>query len=135
MAEANAKVLTGEGLAQLWTLIKAQDSNVLNVANTKARIVTGSYTGTGKYGSSNKNRLTFEHIPKVLLIQWRDAPYGSDTFLILNGATKCANIDATGSMALCYLTFGANYVEWYNENNANSQANTQGAVYNYVAIS
>jgi hypothetical protein len=126
-----SEAVLDDAFAAAKSLIDAVNAN----AETKAKIATGSYTGTGKYGSSNKNRLTFERIPKVLLIQRRDAPYGNDTFLILNGATKCANINSSGSVALCYLTFGANYVEWYNENNAANQANTQGAVYNYVAIS
>lgn len=55
----------------------AQVSVVLDVENKKAyiqnpaqgaRIATGSYVGTGKYGKDNPNTLTFEFVPKVIWV-------------------------------------------------------------------
>lgn len=49
------------GLAELWELIKAEDEK-------GAKIATGSYTGTGKYGSSNPCSLTFDFVPKAFIV-------------------------------------------------------------------
>lgn len=38
------------------------------LANGAARMEVQTYTGTGTYGSSNKNTLTFTHEPKLVLI-------------------------------------------------------------------
>ena len=51
-------------LSKIKTLIDSANAN----ANTKARIATGSYTGTGTYGSNNPNSLTFEFEPKLVFI-------------------------------------------------------------------
>lgn len=51
-------------LSKIKTLIDSANAN----ANTKARIATGSYTGTGTYGASNPNSLTFEFAPKIVLL-------------------------------------------------------------------
>ena len=44
------------GLAELWSLIDAKHS----------RIETGSYIGTGTYGESYPNSLTFDDVPKLV---------------------------------------------------------------------
>lgn len=49
------------GLAALWSLIKAEDAK-------GAKIATGSYVGTGKYGEANAVTLTFDFEPKFLLV-------------------------------------------------------------------
>lgn len=39
-----------------------------NAASPHVKIATGSYVGTGKYGSSNPNSLTFDFEPKIVMI-------------------------------------------------------------------
>ena len=41
---------------------------LLGQLGNKVRIATGSYTGTGTYGASNPNSLTFEFAPKIVLL-------------------------------------------------------------------
>ena len=53
-----------DALNAIKTLINGANAN----ADTKAKIATGSYTGTGTYGSSNKNSLTFDFEPKLLVV-------------------------------------------------------------------
>ena len=52
------------GLAELWTLVKAEDAE-------RAEIEVKSYTGTGTYGSANPNSLTFNFVPKIVFIMSR----------------------------------------------------------------
>lgn len=67
--------LDDAGLATLWELVKAQDSNVIAHADTKAKIAVGSYTGTDTYGSSNPNSLTFSFAPKLILLFVNNGSY------------------------------------------------------------
>ena len=53
------------GLAELWSLITAKD-NALAASDVK--IASGSYIGTGTYGSSNPSSLTFDFEPKVVML-------------------------------------------------------------------
>ena len=67
-AVATALGLTGnpqvkDALNKLKTLVDAAQTT----ANGRAKIATGSYTGTGTSGSSNKNSLTFEFEPKFIV--------------------------------------------------------------------
>lgn len=45
-------------------------SDVLgNVLNVGAKVAVGSYVGTGAYGATNPNSLTFDFVPKYVLIR------------------------------------------------------------------
>ena len=56
--------------SQLYT--QSQINSMINTINTalngKARIQTGSYVGTGTYGNSNPNTLTFDFEPQIIFI-------------------------------------------------------------------
>ena len=56
-----AKFLDETGVGVLWDLVKER-------VDAAAKIEVGSYTGTGKYGSSNKNSLTFGFEPKMVMV-------------------------------------------------------------------
>lgn len=49
-------------------LLKPLVDNAQTSANNKARIAVGSYVGTGTYGASRPNSLTFDFIPYVLVM-------------------------------------------------------------------
>ena len=49
-------------------LLKTLVDNAQTSANNKARIAVGSYVGTGTYGESRPNSLTFDFIPSVLVM-------------------------------------------------------------------
>ena len=68
-AVATALGLTGnpqvkDALSKVKILI---DGNT-TLANSKAKIATGSYTPTGAFGASNPSSLTFDFIPKLIWI-------------------------------------------------------------------
>ena len=59
-----ADAVPDDVLALLKTLV----DNAQTSANNKARIAVGSYVGTGTYGESRPNSLTFDFIPYVLVM-------------------------------------------------------------------
>ena len=82
-----------------------------------ARICVGTYTGTGTYGVSNPNSLTFPFSPRVLL---RDgASDGVDIRIIPASSASLSNSGLTYS--------------WY-ESSAAGQGNTAGRLYTYIAL-
>jgi hypothetical protein len=119
------------GLAELWSLISAADSSVEASANAKAKIAIGSYAGTEKCGTSNKNSLTFDFTPKVVLIVCDSTSYivpdvvyvwGSSVFTYVSMESKHSTVSVSG-----------NTMTWYSSS-ANLQMNKSGATYRYVAI-
>lgn len=115
----------------------------------KARIVTGSYVGTGQYGSENPNSLTFEFAPKVLFIiasvgvsssvgehMWKAEFYLNGVFssyksngYFLRNDTSLLSSNSLFSM----LNSGGKSVLWYGSN-ANTQLNATEETYYYTAI-
>lgn len=104
-----------------------------------AKIQTGSYTGTGTYGSSNPCTLTFDFEPKCLIKIRRnkDNPGydldGSRTayVVLLWGISSYYTTDS----GLAYknaLTFNGNTISWYNLNGAADQENIIGSTYYYI---
>lgn len=107
---------------------------------------TGSYVGTGTYGSINQsNSLTFSFEPKIVVIfrvKGDDRapdyntgdPRNSPLFMIngVNGITE------TGGSAAAHWGYNTsqwegNIVKWYSKN-ASEQKNLSGSTYNYIAI-
>ena len=62
----NTDKLSNDAFQQIKTLI----DNVQSSTDSKAKIQTGSYVGTGTYGADNPCSLTFNTLPKVLMIPW-----------------------------------------------------------------
>lgn len=127
--------------------------NVLHTGNLSnlgiARIATGSYVGTGTYGSDSPNSLTLPFEPKLLMIA--PAAYGIDfedtntsTFFYESaiwfaGTTKLSYRDSGSSYVTAYCTFSAsgNTISWYSDTAnglARTQLNTAGTKYAYIAI-
>ena len=100
------------------------------------KIQTGSYIGTGTYGSSGKCTLTFEFEPRLLIIQGSNAgtywmlPYqwGAANMKSMNIGTG----DAKGRSLP--VTIDGNTISWYDSGYANYQHNSEGSTYYYIAI-
>lgn len=96
----------------------------LGQLGAKVQITTGSYVGTGTYGSSNPNSLTFGFEPKLLILDglhiypWTDSVY----------------MVGTSGDYINYITRNGTTISWYNEKAAYNQCNHSGQVYNYLAI-
>lgn len=130
-------------LALIKQMIDSNYSELFSLANSKAKIATGSYTGTGKYGENNPNRLTFDFIPQYIAIYCIGADYGNTPIKteLMQGMYGVFNEDDI---------FNASYYDGNNSNTgvllewgttvkfyANSlirQPNKQGVTYKYFAI-
>ena len=99
--------------------------------NTKGNCViyTTSYTGTGSYGSSSPNTLTFPGTPRAVFI----ANCGSNllTFWMLRGMPK-GNARGKG-LSENTLTWGETSLSWFSDS-ANGQMNTAGETYQVIAL-
>ncbi len=100
------------------------------------RIATGSYVGTGTYGSANPCTLTFPFLPKYVVIGSVTVGMVSSIGLI-RGKTDV--ITRTDQNARCAVSWGSNYVSlhYYGtdaQNGASFQFNMSGAEYSYFAI-
>lgn len=118
-------------------------------AATAPKIATGSYVGTGKYGSSNPNSLTFEFAPKLLFITRSNGDgnfYGA--YDIAGNPIDCSILTTIYTAGLGFATVSSGdalsgyarksedgrTISWYHRRNASSQANYSGYTYYYFAI-
>lgn len=108
----------------------------------KARVQVVSYVGTGRSGADNQNSLTFDFVPKLLLIK-SDAKSAYYICLTLFGTTLTdtyedyAFFDATGNMTYpdsSYARKNGKKIQWYSLRNAYVQANGSGMKYTAIAI-
>lgn len=108
------------------------DDILAAIASGFAKIETGSYTGTGVYGTSNKNSITFSITPKIVLIV---AASGTQMYTpyIFGGGAFSTGTNATNYQQI--VTVNRKTMEWYSDGgNAGHQLNTSGVVYTYCAI-
>lgn len=125
-----------------------------NAVEATVKIATGSYTGTGTYGSSNPNSLTFDFPVKVLFITANDQrPYdiaevgsytgGSDEYttgsLVETWPTTFTRGVGFGQSSYKYGRKSADgkTFEWYTSGGSDYdyyQANKSGHIYYYIAI-
>lgn len=102
-----------------------------------ARIEVGSYVGTGAYGSSNPNTLTFGFEPKMVAIfsPTNNGNYAYKLFMLRNvlGASVLAS---DGNNNGVIVTWSEKSVTWYlyGSKNVSRQMNGSGEIYNYIAI-
>ena len=98
------------------------------------KIVTGTYTGTGAYGQSNANSLTFDFTPKAVLICKQDMYNAIYAYMFLvSGQSRTAQFNSTGGGDCNYCNWSGNTVSWYSTYKAASQLNEDSVSYCYVA--
>ena len=120
-------------LTALATALATADSGL-------GKIVTGSYSGTGGYGTHNKKSLTFSAPPKLLVVMPASNTSNGQRggFIALRGisSSRAGGImdDVTGDWGQLYYTWDGNTVTWYSPNNEYSQQNNNGMTYYYFAI-
>ena len=102
-------------------------TNLGSGGNT-ARIIYGSYVGTGTYGAGNPNTLTFDFRP--LLLIWGDPVYDQYTTVVCMRGRD----NQPGPNGRIATIWGNNSVSWYHSSSAQEQANSDGITYHYVAI-
>ncbi len=106
----------------------------------KARVQVVSYVGTGTYGSSNPNSLTFDFVPKLLFVMMNATtktsvgayPYANgweNMFIWAYGVSKT-------TVSRYELSFEQNgkTISWYSYQSDDRQCNWSGVKYTAVAI-
>ena len=117
-------------------------STAQSTADSKCKIVSGSYTGTGTYGGDNKNSLTFDGTPKLLIVSSTvsSAYGGSRTYpqliFVYGESGSIASLITNGSdiFASATVSMSGNTVSWYSADAAAQQLNVSGTKYYYIAI-
>ena len=97
------------------------------------KIVYGTYTGNGKYGSANPNKLTFSGKPVLVIVQAQNNSTNFDFHLRMIRGCDWAVGDRDNYSYTNSVAWGENYVSWYNDK-AGTQFNLQGSVYSYIAL-
>ena len=105
-----------------------------HLGEPSARIEVGSYVGTGTYGSSNKNKLTFKFEPKLLIIRNK---VSSNEMLFLSvvksGRYVSFSLGSSGGSYTGVITLSGNTVSWY-AGGEMAQMNASKTTYNHIAI-
>ena len=107
-----------------------------------AKIYTGNYKGTGDYGSSKSNQLSFPFSPELVIVRHRLTSAISSTateymMIALRGegfAVTARSHSGTSYFYSAKLTWGEKSLSWSNETSALYQLNAKGTPYHYVAI-
>ena len=110
----------------------------LGVLGDKTSIETGSYVGTGTYGSKNPNTLTFRFEPKFVHIQSYSIGNADGTgygFAFFLSGTHGFTIGPSSSNDLYPLNakFNKNILSWY-QNNEYAQLNEKKVKYFFAAL-
>ncbi len=97
------------------------------------KIVYGTYTGTGKYGRENPNKLTFDGNSLFVIIK---GSIGSAPTLGIQAMRGwyTAYTGSADSSTVCHLTWGEHSLSWYNSQSSSDQFNTSDSVYPYIAL-
>ena len=106
---------------------------IQNNIGESLKLTVGTYEGNGNNGSSNKNTLTFDFIPKLVIVS-SDYVYSNYAM----GGIPWINGEISGWVSInqkyeVYLTWKENSVSWYGSNRE-VQLNTTGVTYHYIAI-
>ena len=111
----------------------------LGQLGNKVQIATGSYTGTGTYGASNPNSLTFDFDPKIIFVFNRSEGYSGQNGIIWASdltssyAPRGYSYHYLDAQNDCKAKKENNTVSWYG-NGTEQQMNTNGAKYGYLTI-
>lgn len=107
----------------------------------QVRVETGSYVGTGTYGSSNPNTLTFGFVPQLVIVCKKNgfltpSDGGYNQSFLWVARQFVLSIYAINSISSVQISAKGNTLSW----NADSpygperQCNISGQEYNYIAI-
>ena len=132
----------------VFAAVKALIDSANAYADTKAKIATGSYVGTGTYGASNPCSLTFDFAPKAVFVTgFYDYPTRKDyrTFgmLFSSGMGMCFGKFAYDNSSLGdfypnFVTVEGNTMYWYTDVAGDvaavAQANAGNGTYFYTVI-
>ena len=123
-------------VSRIDTAIESMDAALTQQTATIPKIQTGTYTGTGAFGSTGVNKLTFSFTPKLVIID--QYPAENDNwfhFVALRGASFArTSHHANAASYILNLVWNNKSLSWYNNESASKQGNTKDIVYHYIAI-
>lgn len=126
------QIATGYAAIPAGTIIE-----YLGKLGDKARVQVVSYVGTGTCGENNKNSLTFDFPPKIILIAMAQL-YSNQTYTgILYPFVGCGSSFLGSSRGYVYSLLcnrNGNSVSWWNETDYGNQLNISGYKYTAIAI-
>lgn len=96
------------------------------------QIYAGSYIGTGTYGASNPNTLTFPFEPKAVFISGMAGPSWAAARMLRDDVY--GNIQVNTTVATVHTSWDENSVQWYDTTAPASQLNMSGNTYYYTAL-
>lgn len=100
----------------------------------KAQVEVGSYVGTGTYGSSNKNSLTFDFEPKAVIFRSPNNPMMPPVYIEGASAMGAFRAENTNYSTVVQVSVSGKTISWYNATSAIYQGNNSGTTYHYIAI-
>ena len=120
----DGKVMWPETLAEA---VRIPGGKTLDqVMGFPCQIYTGSYVGTGTYGQSNPNTLTFPFEPKSVMIRGKPSYSAASTTMMLWWGGDYQGSESSIKLVGTTLT-------WY-DNNASMQNNATNITYYYIAL-
>ena len=126
-----------EGMEEVTDTLAELTANVGSTGHN-ARIVYGSYVGTGTYGRNSKNTLSFDFTP-VLVVTSSNEYHNHITnpTIFLRGRTIACSENLYSNLDQCQkqtVSWSDTGVTWYCTDDAWGQNNVSGRTYFYVAI-
>lgn len=110
----------------------------------KASVQVVSYVGTGTYGSDHPNSLTFDFVPKLVIIRANGAAHVFKYTLLFLAGTLTKTFQENGyvnligdsepGLSAAYARVSGRTLSWYSVDSYNLQANYRGAKYTAIAI-
>lgn len=101
------------------------------------RIAYGSYNGTGQFGESHKNSLSFDFTPVAVFVgapgNTSDTAFPGALFRGMNQGHSDYSYSEGWDTQL-HLTWQARGVSWYSTSDQYHQMNASGYTYYYVAL-
>lgn len=98
----------------------------------KTRVQVVSYVGTGTYGSSNPNSLTFDFVPKCVFLQCVD--YGPYRTFLIRGAMYANFKLYEDTYSQNHISWHSKTVSWFSTSYVEYQYNEAGKKYIALAI-
>ncbi len=127
-----------ENMEQVEQALTELESSLLGNLGTigqNLRVEAGSYVGTGGYGESQPNTLTFQLHPVVVMVALTTAATGAPPMVLMRPAPS-ASCQLGGVAYGVFLTWGEHSVQWYvnGDGSAYHQGNSNGVTYHYIAL-
>jgi len=97
---------------------------------------SGFYTGTGTYGSSNKNSLSFSRKHKFIVIYmtYASSAYTTQYQTVIPWMSGSFSVNSAGSAVTLVVSCSDATLSWYNTSSAANQQNTSSKIYYYYAV-